>query len=99
MLLGKLKALRRDPPPFAEIPKMPRVRKNEVVWVEPKLVAEVEFAEFTHDGRLRAASYQGLRDDKAPDEVHREEPKPVEDRIRKGKRELKLSNLDKVFWP
>jgi bifunctional non-homologous end joining protein LigD len=96
-LLEKLKPLRRDTPPFETVPKMPRVRKHEVVWVEPKLVAEVEFAEFTHDGRLRAPSYQGLREDKEPEEVHREEP--VEDRIGKGKRELKLSNLDKVFWP
>jgi bifunctional non-homologous end joining protein LigD len=96
-LLEKLKPLRRDTPPFETVPKMPRVRKNEVVWVEPKLVADVEFAEFTHDGRLRAPSYQGLREDKEPEEVHREEP--VEDRIGEGKRELKLSNLDKVFWP
>jgi bifunctional non-homologous end joining protein LigD len=35
------------------------VRKGDVVWVEPKLVAEVEFAEWTHDGRLRAPVYQG----------------------------------------
>ena len=69
------------------------------MWVEPQLVAEVEFAEWTHDGRLRAPSYQGLREDKAPEEVHREEPEPLEDRIRKGSRELKLSNLDKLFWP
>jgi bifunctional non-homologous end joining protein LigD len=96
-LLEKLKPLRRDTPSFETVPTMPRVRKNEIVWVEPRLVAEVEFAEFTHDGRLRAPSYQGLRDDKEPEEVHREEP--VEDRIRKGKRELRLSNLDKVFWP
>ena len=40
--------------PFPEAPKMPRVRKADVVWVEPQLVAEVEFGEWTHDGRLRA---------------------------------------------
>jgi len=96
-LLEKLKPLRRETSPFRTLPKMPRVRKDEIVWVEPKLVAEVEFAEFTHDGRLRAPSYQGLREDKAPEDVHREEP--PEDLIRKGSRELKLSNLDKVFWP
>ena len=45
---------------------MPRVRKGDVVWVEPKLVAEVEFAEWTHDGHLRAPSYLGLREDKRP---------------------------------
>jgi bifunctional non-homologous end joining protein LigD len=98
-LLEKLKPLRRETSPFRTLPKMPRVRKDEVVWVEPQLVAEVEFAEFTHDGRLRAPSYQGLREDKEPEEVHREEPEPLEGRIRKGSRELKLSNLDKVFWP
>ena len=38
---------------------MPRVRKGDVVWVEPKLVAEVEFAEWTHDGRLRAPVVPG----------------------------------------
>ena len=81
---------------------MPKVRKDAVVWVEPKLVAEVEFAEWTHDGRLRAPSYQGLREDKPADDVEREEPKPMEPiptEIRKGKRVLKLSNLDKPFWP
>ena len=76
---------------------MPKVRKADVVWVEPKLVAEVEFVEWTHDGRLRAPSFQGLREDKPAREVHREEPLP--DEIRSGKRVLKLSNLDKVFWP
>jgi bifunctional non-homologous end joining protein LigD len=99
-LLEKLKPLRRDASPFPEVPKMPRVRKDEIVWVEPKLVAEVEFAEFTHDGRLRAPSYQGLRNDKEPDEVELEEPpEPPPTRIKKGSRELKLSNFDKLFWP
>src|SRR4029077_17721005 len=98
LLLEQLEPLRRDTSPFVEVPTMPKVRQDAVLWVEPQLVAEVEFAEFTHDGRLRAPSYQGLREDKAPVDVHREEPEPLEDTIRKGKRELKLSNLDKVFW-
>ena len=98
-LLAKLKPLARATPPFENVPKMPRVRKGDVTWVEPKLVAEVEFVEWTHDGRLRAPSYQGLREDKAATEVHREGPEPMEDVIRKGKRTLKLSNLDKPFWP
>src|SRR5205814_7017686 len=83
--------------PFREVPKMPKVRKSDVVWVDPRLVCEVEFAEWTHDGRLRAPSYQGLREDKPPEEVRREEA--VADRIVKGTRELKFSNLDKVFFP
>ena len=76
---------------------MPKVRRDDVVWVEPELVCEVEFAEWTHDGRLRAPSYQGLREDKAAADVRRE--LPVETEIRRGKRVLRLSNLDKVFWP
>jgi bifunctional non-homologous end joining protein LigD len=96
-LLEKLRPLRRGTPPFRELPKMPRVRKSDVVWVEPKLVAEVEFAEWTHDGRLRAPSYKGLREDKKAADVRREEP--VVDRVVKGGHELKLSNLDKVFFP
>jgi bifunctional non-homologous end joining protein LigD len=76
---------------------MPKVRKADVVWVRPELVCEVEFVEWTHDGRLRAPSFQGLREDKSAREVHREEPLPTE--LRVGKRILKLSNLDKVFFP
>ena len=97
-VLGKLEPIRRDESPFAEVPKMPRVRKGDVVWVEPRLVAEVRFAEWTHDGRLRAPVYLGLREDKAATEVQREQAAlPAE--IRSGKRVLKLSNLDKPFWP
>jgi bifunctional non-homologous end joining protein LigD len=96
-LLDKLRPLKRATTPFAEVPKMPKVRRSDVIWVEPKLVCEVEFVEWTHDGRLRAPSYQGLREDKDPREVRREEP--VADVVRKGERELKLSNLDKVFFP
>jgi bifunctional non-homologous end joining protein LigD len=93
-LLEKLEPLRRDTSPLAVVPKMPKIRKGDVVWVEPKLVAEVEFAEWTHDGHLRAPSYLGLREDKPAREVQREVP--VEARP-EGR--VKLSNLDKVFWP
>jgi bifunctional non-homologous end joining protein LigD len=62
-------------------------------------VAEVEFAEWTHDGHLRAPVYKGLREDKGPEEVRREEPEPLPNELRKGKRVLKLTNLDKPFWP
>ncbi|HEY3070703.1 MAG TPA: DNA ligase D [Gaiellaceae bacterium] len=96
-LMRLLKPLERSSPPFAAVPKMPKIRKGDVVWVEPKLVCEVEFAEWTHDGRLRAPSYQGLREDKTAEDVRRE--LPVETEIRRGNRVLKLSNLDKPFWP
>jgi bifunctional non-homologous end joining protein LigD len=96
-LMAKLKPLRRDTSPFNVVPKMPRVRKDEIVWTEPELVAEVEYVEYTHDGRLRAPSYQGLREDKPAEDVHREEP--LHDVVKSRGRTLKLSNLDKVFWP
>ena len=96
-LLKLMRPLERPDPPFAEAPKMPRVRKGDVVWVEPKLVAEVEFSEWTHDRRVRQPSYKGLRDDKPARDVRREQP--AADVVRKGRRELQLSNLDKVFWP
>jgi bifunctional non-homologous end joining protein LigD len=96
-LLKLLKPLERPTSPFSTIPKMPRIRKGDVVWVDPKLVCEVEFVEWTHDGHLRAPSYQGLREDKSPDEVRPE--LPLESEIRRGQRVLRLSNLDKVFWP
>lgn len=43
-------------------------------WVKPELVAEVGFTEWTGDGRLRHPRFLGLRDDKSPRDVHREEP-------------------------
>jgi bifunctional non-homologous end joining protein LigD len=60
-------------------------------------VAEVAFAEWTHDQHLRAPRFLGIRDDKEPQEVRREDPVATE--IRRGKKVLRLSNLDKVFWP
>ncbi len=92
-LLAKLEPLRRKESPFTVVPKMPKVRKDDVVWVEPELVAEVEFAEWTHDGHLRAPSFQGLRDDKGAKDVRRERPAEAKE----GR--VKLSNLTKVFWP
>jgi bifunctional non-homologous end joining protein LigD len=96
-LLKLLRPLERPTSPFPAVPKMPRIRKGDVVWVEPRLVCEVEFVEWTHDGHLRAPSYQGLREDKSPDQVRPEVP--LESEIRRGKRVLRLSNLDKFFWP
>jgi bifunctional non-homologous end joining protein LigD len=96
-LVARLEPLRRSTTPFPEVPKMPKVRRGDVVWVEPELVVEVEFAQWTHEGRLRAPAFVGVREDKAAEEVHREMPFPRE--LRKGRRRLQLSNLDKVFWP
>ncbi len=43
-------------------------------WVRPELVCEVAFTEWTSDGKIRHPSFQGLREDKRPEEVVRERP-------------------------
>jgi bifunctional non-homologous end joining protein LigD len=99
-ILKRLRALERKTPPFPKPPKMPRVRKGDVVWVEPRVVAQVSFAERTHDNRLRAPVYLGLREDKDASEVGQDAPpEAIPNRIRKGRHTLGLSNLDKPFWP
>ena len=55
--------------PFAAVPK---AVARAVRWVEPSLVAEVAFAEFTPEGHVRHASFQGLRTDKPATQVTRE---------------------------
>jgi ATP-dependent DNA ligase len=69
-LSSALSRLERDGPPF-DVGRLPRTH---VHWVEPRLVAEVGFSEWTTDGQLRHPRYQGLRDDKDPAEVVRETP-------------------------
>jgi bifunctional non-homologous end joining protein LigD len=69
-LHGELARLERDSPPFGA----GRLPRTHVHWVEPHLVVEVGFSEWTTDGQLRHPRYQGLRDDKAPAEVVRETP-------------------------
>ncbi len=44
------------------------------IWVRPQLVAEVEFTEWTPDGRLRHPSFKGLREDKQARSVVKETP-------------------------
>jgi len=97
-LRALLKPLERPDSPFADVPKMPRVRASDVTWVEPRLVAEVEFAEWTHEGRLRAPSYLRIREDREAPDVRRERA-PLPSLLKQGNRELRLSNLDKPFWP
>jgi bifunctional non-homologous end joining protein LigD len=66
----RLLELERDDPPFADVHPIPRGTR----WVEPELVAQLGFSEWTRDGRLRHPRYLGLRDDKPAPEVVRERP-------------------------
>ena len=104
----RLAPLARDATPFAKGSPAGAAHR----WVEPRLVCEVAFTEWTDDGGLRHPSFLGLRDDKAPEECRREEvaevlagtlaPEPVETTAssrRPSPPNLALTNPDKVFWP
>jgi bifunctional non-homologous end joining protein LigD len=69
-LTERLGALSRPDSPFTPPPEPPRAAR----FVEPELVGEVEFTEWTREGILRHPAYKGLRDDKRPQEVVREVP-------------------------
>ncbi|ORV83591.1 ATP-dependent DNA ligase [Mycobacterium interjectum] len=72
--LAKLKKtlapLQTDQSPFD--PPLPRSEARGVTYVEPVLVGEVRYSEWTPDNRLRQSSWRGLRPDKKPSEVVRE---------------------------
>jgi bifunctional non-homologous end joining protein LigD len=65
-----LAPLHSDESPFAA--PLPRQDAKGVTFVEPTLVGEVRYSEWTSDGRLRQPSWRGLRPDKDPSEVERE---------------------------
>ena len=64
---ARLESLRTAKCPFAEKPEV----NAPVTWVEPRLVAELEFHQWTEDGSLRAPVFVRLRDDIDPKSVHR----------------------------
>ena len=66
-LLRLLRAEEVETSPLADPPRMKGVR-----WVRPRHVAQVAFTEWTRDGRLRHPSFQGLREDKTPEETGRD---------------------------
>lgn len=59
--------IKKTSSPFKEEPKAAATEK--ITWLEPRLVAEIKFAEWTESGLLRQASYKGLRTDKDPKDI------------------------------
>jgi bifunctional non-homologous end joining protein LigD len=98
---------RRTPPCSGPVP---RGRGN--TWVEPEVVVEVRFAEWTAEGLLRQPVFLRVRDDKRPEETAREAvpragegPPPVAARppaagsAPEGDRAFEVTNADKVWFP
>ncbi len=88
------------------------------VWLEPDLVCNVKFTEWTKDGKMRHPVFLGLRNDKEAAEVVRETKEPPKARARSkksgagggptrddehtlkvGRKQIKLTNQNKVYWP
>jgi bifunctional non-homologous end joining protein LigD len=92
----KLARLARDKPALA----VPRASARGVHWVEPELVAEIAFAEFTGDGVLRHPSFLGLREDKPAAQVVAEKPKPAP-KPREGGDYfgIKITSPDRLIYP
>jgi bifunctional non-homologous end joining protein LigD len=68
---ARLRELEASESPFVDARPIPRGTH----WTRPRLVAQIGFAEWTTDGRLRQPRFLGLRDDKRPTEVVRERPR------------------------
>ena len=68
------------------------------MWVEPRLVGEVSFTEWTSAGRLRHPSFHGLREDKPAGDVVRERPSAAgaSDPVVAG---VRITHADRVVWP
>ena len=101
----QLLALEIPRPPF----EGPVPAEKESHWVKPELVAEVRYKEVTGDGLLRQPVFLRFRDDKKPEECpipgagsgERDLAEPTVSPAPSSPlpREVKFSNLDKVFWP
>jgi bifunctional non-homologous end joining protein LigD len=106
---AELEGAMRDTPPCEGPPALLKDKEN--VWVEPTLVVEVRYKEWTPDHLLRQPVFLRFRDDKEPKDcvlqgarsTEQAEPEPDVTPSRTAPssvlREVTFSNLDKVFWP
>jgi bifunctional non-homologous end joining protein LigD len=99
-LMARMTPLARE----AATVEAPRPVARQAHWIEPKLVAEIAFTEFTDEGVLRHPSFIGLREDKGAAEVVPEKPVPVKKAAAKAKPQadmagVKITNPDRVVFP
>jgi bifunctional non-homologous end joining protein LigD len=103
ILHEKMKPYERKTSPFNKKPKT----NTPAVWLDPELLCEVEFSEWTDEGLMRHPVFIGLREDKNPKIVKKEIPGKFlnlesETSIKKESTDdkmLKLTNLQKIYWP
>ncbi len=94
-LYEQLSGLERNDSPFGE-PLTAEERRN-LVYVEPRLVAEVEFQAWSRDENLRHAAFRGLREDKPAEDVMKETGKTITvDLPHSG---VTLTHPDRIYWP
>ncbi|WP_326909114.1 DNA ligase D [Sedimentibacter sp. MB31-C6] len=98
ILEDKFENLKKTESPFVLIPKS---KSNEnITWLEPKIVAEIKFAEWTKENLLRQASFKGLRIDKNPKEIKREKAVgkiELQSTIQEVKKPVKINSKDLVI--
>jgi bifunctional non-homologous end joining protein LigD len=108
-LMERMEPLAVDKAPV----EVPRADRKGAHWIEPNLVAEINFAEFTDDGILRHPSFVGLREDKpanvvkeVPKHLTQKETKPKRSKGRKAKTAasaadfgIEISSADRVIFP
>jgi len=71
-----------------------------VRWVEPRLVADIQFRGWSPDKLLRQAAFKGLREDKAPEDVTLEIPQDQTNRrVKTATSNVKLTHPDRILWP
>ena len=81
-IMERLEQLETDDCPFVNVPEKKRTRgaltreeMKKAVWARRETVVQIEFTSWTPEGHLRHATFVGLREDKEPSEVVRENPR------------------------
>ncbi len=97
-LRAELDAIAAKRPQLANA--LPLGAEKGVVWVEPRLVGEIEFRDWTGDRMLRGASFKGLREDKSADEIILETaPKPMKASSQREGTKVRLTHPERILWP
>ncbi len=97
-LFKRLEGIVTTAAPFDE--KLTGPEKKDVVFVDPTLVAEVEFRGWTADAHIRHAAFRGLREDKRPKDIVREATVTVDaPQEKQPKRSVSLTHPDRLYWP